>query len=142
MRAVGRVRQNGQVDESAPIWLPAFLGVAGVLLLTLGVLSSVGRFPRNFVAGIRTSLTMANDQAWVAGHKAAAPLLVVSGVVTICGAGVFSLLRTSDFAPTVVILTLLSVLVLLWKGLRVANQAARPFSREASIGRVSNRRRR
>ena len=50
-----------------------FVGV-GIALGAVGVLSAVGRLPRNGLVGIRISSTMASDQAWERGHLAAAPV--------------------------------------------------------------------
>lgn len=51
-----------------------------VTLVTVGVMGLLGRLPRNSFAGIRTPYTMANDERWVAVHRAGAPLLIFGGV--------------------------------------------------------------
>jgi hypothetical protein len=56
------------------------LGFAGVTVLGLGRLAAAGRLPRNLVAGIRLPSTLHSDEAWRAGHRAAASALTVSGL--------------------------------------------------------------
>ena len=55
-------------------------GASGALVVALGGLAATGRLPRNPLAGIRIPSTMRSDEAWRAGHHAAASALVVSGL--------------------------------------------------------------
>jgi len=56
------------------------LGCAGVIVFGLGRLAAAGRLPRNFVAGVRLPSTLHSDEAWLAGHRAAASALTLSGL--------------------------------------------------------------
>ena len=134
-----KLRLSG-VDETLPLWFPVVLAFAGLVLLAIGGLSTSGRLPRNFVAGIRTSTTMANDQAWAAAHKAAASLLLAAGSVSLSGALLVTAVRASlNAAIWVTVATTVAMLALSLQALRVAQRAARPFGREASLRRVPNK---
>lgn len=69
--------QAGSSDESGAV--TALTGtVVGLLLVAAGAVVIVvarraasGKIPRNRLAGIRTRATLASDQAWAAGHRAA-----------------------------------------------------------------------
>lgn len=54
-------------------------GLAGVIVVGLGRLAASGRLPRNLIAGIRLPSTMRSDEAWRAGHLAAASALTAAG---------------------------------------------------------------
>lgn len=55
------------------------LGVGGVIVLAIGRMAATGRLPRNIFAGIRIPSTMRSDEAWGAGHLAAASALTTAG---------------------------------------------------------------
>lgn len=61
--------------------LTATLG--GVLFLALGWMSLQGTLRPNMWAGIRTPYTRENDENWYATHRAAAPVLIWSGVAVL-----------------------------------------------------------
>lgn len=68
----------------------AVFSAAGVVLLVMAALGAKGTLPRNGFAGIRTHKTMASDEAWNVGHRAAAGYTAVAGVASI-GGGVAAL---------------------------------------------------
>ena len=55
------------------------LGLSGVIVVVLGRMAAAGRLPRNIFAGIRIPSTLHSDEAWYAGHQAAASALTVAG---------------------------------------------------------------
>lgn len=59
----------------------------GVLLLVWARACRRGTFRRNPVLGYRTPLTLRNEWAWVAAHRAAAPYLLWAGVGTVATGG-------------------------------------------------------
>lgn len=72
--------------------LPLIL--VGVLFVGMGIASRMGRLPINSLIGIRIPTTLANERSWVAGHQAAAPWIILSGLGLVF-AGI-ALLVTSD----------------------------------------------
>lgn len=62
------------------------ISIAAVILVALGALvlwwasaCRRGKFGRQWVLGYRTPLTLRNQDAWVAAHRAAAPLMFIAG---------------------------------------------------------------
>ena len=55
-------------------------GFGGVTLIVLGLMSATERLPRNLFAGIRIPSTLRSDDAWRAGHRAAASALTTAGL--------------------------------------------------------------
>lgn len=53
----------------------------GLVWSALGALSLVGRLRRNPIAGVRVSGAMVSDSAWSAAQRAAAPLMIGTGVL-------------------------------------------------------------
>jgi uncharacterized membrane protein len=54
-------------------------GLGGVIVVVLGRMAATGRLPRNIFAGIRIPSTLRSDEAWRAGHRAAASALTTAG---------------------------------------------------------------
>lgn len=65
----------------------------GVLLAVPGVLGWLGRLPKNDWVGIRMDVVMRSERAWVAGHRAGGPWLVVAGLVACAGTAVLAVLH-------------------------------------------------
>lgn len=59
-------------------WITLILALF-VAAMTLA--AALGRLPANGTIGIRTSATQRSDAAWIAGHRAAANLVVPASVV-------------------------------------------------------------
>lgn len=57
--------------------------MVGGMMVAIARMSANGSLIRNGAVGIRTSKTQASDAAWEAGHKAAAPVMRGSGVVSL-----------------------------------------------------------
>lgn len=76
----------------------------GAALLALAAGATAGTLPRNGAVGIRTRATRMSDEAWQAGHRAAAPVLVAGGWLSlVAGAAVVVLLVVdADTAAAIV----------------------------------------
>jgi hypothetical protein len=106
------------------------LGVTAVLLGPLvhrltGAAAS-GRLRRNLWAGIRTSRTLASDEAWVTGHRSALPwtrrtawACVGLGLVTVA----LALADLAAAAITVGLVAVAGVVLGLLLGVRAAHRA-------------------
>jgi hypothetical protein len=70
-------------------------GSAGVVLVVLGRMAARRALPKNAFAGIRIPSTMRSDEAWLAGHEAAASALTVAGLGPILAAAVAAVKRPS-----------------------------------------------
>lgn len=70
---------------SASRLLGALLLVAGVALLTVGLLGWRRRLPRNRFAGIRTPATLRSEAAFRAANHVAAPPVLAAGAVSAAG---------------------------------------------------------
>ncbi|MBA4180616.1 MAG: hypothetical protein C0506_08525 [Anaerolinea sp.] len=57
--------------------------LGGVLFLVLGWMSLLAKLPPNTWAGIRTPYTRKSEENWYATHRAAAPVLIWSGVAVV-----------------------------------------------------------
>jgi hypothetical protein len=53
----------------------------GAVVCWVGLSQRRGTLERNYVAGLRTSETLANDDAWRAAHDATATLTIAAGLV-------------------------------------------------------------
>ncbi len=62
------------------------LALGGIIVIAVGRLSAAGLLPRNMLAGIRIPSTLRSDEAWRAGHEAAATALTVAGLGPIAAA--------------------------------------------------------
>jgi uncharacterized membrane protein len=108
------------------------VGVAGVALVTVGVIGARGKLPRNSWVGLRTPATMASDAAFTAANRAAAVPVAIMGGAAVVGAAllVAGIART---VPQVVVtlgsvaLTLLAMaIVAMVRGNRAAGSSSDP----------------
>ena len=71
------------------ILLAVVMVVSGCLMIWMALAAASGRLKRNAIAGIRTSVTMASDEAWLAAHSRAKQATIwggIAGVVAGLGA--------------------------------------------------------
>jgi len=64
------------------------LGLSGAAVIATARMAATGRLRRNVLAGIRIPSTMHSDDAWRAGHVAAATALTVAGLGPIAAAAI------------------------------------------------------
>lgn len=55
--------------------------IGGLVVVSIGRRSTTGELKRNQWSGIRTSATMASDEAWAVGQRAGAPMTIAGGWV-------------------------------------------------------------
>lgn len=75
----------------------------GLVVAWVGWLGLKARLPRQHWAGMRTRATMANDDSWVAAHRASGRATLTGGVVMAIG-GIAAILSNSDEATAAGIL--------------------------------------
>ncbi|HWC23699.1 MAG TPA: SdpI family protein [Flexivirga sp.] len=105
-----------------------------------------GTLPRGMRMGIRTAITQASDEAWVAAHGAAMPCArLLSIVATIFGVALIvagAMASAADTSPAVVVLFILgygSVLIGAWPLVRIANNGASRRQQPGAQGDGSDR---
>ncbi|KKO76997.1 hypothetical protein WU86_12060 [Corynebacterium xerosis] len=69
----------------------AVMAGAGLMLIWMARAAASGKLKRNSIAGIRTSKTMASEEAWRAAHVRTKTLTMIAGAVSLIG-GVIALL--------------------------------------------------
>lgn len=107
----------------AVLVLGGVLLLSGLLLIVAGRRAAVGRLPRNWIVGIRTTRTMASDEAWQAAHLAAAGSFSVAGYVAVMG-GLALLTRPSNgVGLAVVSLVIIAMLTAVVLGVRRGSRA-------------------
>ena len=105
---------------------PAFLGLTMILI---GVGSVRGRLRFGHWAGVRLPSTLKSETAWLAGHRAAGPWLIVGGLVGIVGGNYVSgnyARRYGAWTSVVVLAEALSVIVAMLLARRAARLADPP----------------
>lgn len=84
------------------IGLGAVLVAAGVILLVVALRSRSGTLPRNWIVGIRTTTTLASDEAWIRAHHASATPLLLGSIGTMLAGLVLLLRPTNGFGLAIV----------------------------------------
>ena len=69
----------------------AVMAGAGLMLIWMARAAASGTLKRNSIAGLRTSKTMASEEAWRAAHVRTKTLTMIAGAVSLIG-GVVALL--------------------------------------------------
>lgn len=95
--------------------LGVVLVIAGVALLTVGLLGWRQRLPRNRFAGIRTPATLRSDAAFIAANRVAAPPVIAAGAVCTVG-GALALVSAGPALTVIVAVTGAGALGLLLAG--------------------------
>lgn len=105
------------------------LGLSGVIVMVVGRMAARGRLPRNPFAGIRLPSTMRSDEAWRAGHEAAASALMIAGVGPIIS-GIIVGAKNPGRKVQTVVSRMADLWLLAWIGVATAqaNRAARATS--------------
>jgi hypothetical protein len=99
--------------------------VAVVALVTTHCAAS-GKLNRNGIAGIRIPSTMASDDAWRAGHRAAIPIVWLTVPVALAGSAYIAMTNPGPRRAHDILLVLVAVLTLvLIAAAVVAGKAAR-----------------
>lgn len=103
----------------------AFLPAVGIFVTGQ---AAEGRMDRNASSGIRTRHTRASDEAWIAGHRAALP--VVKGMWPVAALGTLLAVGAQILAggPSGIVLALVTLLAetaVLVRAASIANRAAR-----------------
>lgn len=63
------------------LWVGLVVLAAGCLVVVeVGRRSTAGTLPRNHLVGLRTTATLADDEAWLIAHRRAGGLLTMAGV--------------------------------------------------------------
>lgn len=112
--------------------LSLMFGLA-ILALTASILaprSADGRLKRNTMVGLRTRHTLSSDEAWLAAHHHAAPMLRVTawtGWILLVIAAVFSLLKIFPAAFVVATAGFIACLALLLVAGFRANNVAKQY---------------
>ena len=107
------------------IGLGLVLVVAGAILLIVALRSRSGAMPRNWIVGIRTTTTLASDEAWNLAHRAAASPLLLGSIGTMLSGLVLLLRPTNGFGLAVVIAGIVWLLFWVLRGGIVGHRAAK-----------------
>ena len=113
--------------------LPGLLVMAvvlGAVSVALAGLITSDRLPRNAMVGIRTPATLRSDDAWHAGHRAAAGALKTSGAAALGVTAVGTIVRLAGLVVVGGGLVLLGA-VIAGVGLAVATRRAVRAARAA-----------
>lgn len=94
--------------------------VGSALTSWVGRRGADGSLERNHVAGVRTSATLASDEAWDAAHRAASPMTRMTGDASVLATVGAAAVLIAGASPRVVLLLVLVICLLLLGGVVVA----------------------
>jgi hypothetical protein len=102
------------------------IGLAGAIVVAVGRMAAMGRLPRNVLVGIRIPSTMRSDEAWRAGHLAAASALTAAGAGPVVAAVAVAVKRPGQQTQTL-FSRVATAWLLAWVGVAIvqARRAAR-----------------
>ena len=103
--------------------LGSLLLLAGLSLLTVGLLGWRGTLPRNRFAGVRTPASLRSDAAFRAANRVAGPPVTAAGVVCVAG-GALAYGATGAALTVIVGVTGAGTLLLVLAGGILGNRAA------------------
>jgi hypothetical protein len=131
-------------DALMAVAFPAIMAVVlSMVISQVTKAAARGDLPRSGAVGIRTSATKASDDAWAAGHEAAAPVArkVTLGVSTLAAVIIIlSFIFEGAWVTALGVVPFVIVVLSLIPLVRVANGAARA-AEAASKNRKKKRRR-
>jgi SdpI/YhfL family protein len=104
--------------------LGSLLVLAGVALLAVAVLGARSRLRRNRFAGVRTTATLASDEAFVLANRVGAAPIGAAGAVALAGGVVLLAGGPGPVLWTVAVICLLGTLVLTGVGGVLGDRAA------------------
>ena len=111
------------------MWIAAVaLIVGGIAIVGAGAMARAGMLSRQSWVGIRTTTTMASDDAWYAAHAAGATWVMIGGVLMAAGGLVTLFTESEDTAGIVALVTVAIALVPIAVGGVLEQAAARRIS--------------
>ena len=95
--------------------------LTGCLVVTVGLLGTLGQLPRNGWLGLPTAFRLGSDELWVRAHRRGGPVLLFGGVaVVMAGLAFGPFVLIGSVAGTVVVAVVLAQCALLAGSVGVA----------------------
>lgn len=101
------------MTDSTGIVIAALVTALGAgALIAIVHLAGVGRISRNGWLGLRVRSTLASDEAWRAAHRAATPIVWLTGSIAVIAAFAALAFAVSGALPEATVLVVLALIVL------------------------------